>query len=124
MVCIEHLILQAQSSSCTAGEQVVCCNSAKALYSALICTRGLLSYCKCHFTFWLKTQKNYSGHLWLGNYHQYHLSPSCFQRSLDIYLQSLTSKRNWQMFFLWSPCSWITSPYSGCSITVPLQANF
>lgn len=28
------------------------------------------------------------------------------------------------MFFLWSPCSWITSPYSGCSITVPLQANF
>lgn len=38
--------------------------------------------------------------------------------------RSLTSKRNWQMFFLWSPWSWITSPYSGCSITVPLQANF
>lgn len=38
--------------------------------------------------------------------------------------ERLTSRRNWQMFFLWSPCSWITSPYSGCSITVPLQANF
>ena len=36
----------------------------------------------------------------------------------------LTSVKNWQMFLRWSPCSWITSPYSGCSITVPLQANF
>lgn len=36
----------------------------------------------------------------------------------------LTSIRNWHMFLRWSPCSWITSPYSGCSITVPLQANF
>ena len=27
------------------------------------------------------------------------------------------------MFFLWSPCNWITSPYSQCSTTVPLHAN-
>ena len=27
------------------------------------------------------------------------------------------------MWFLWSPCSCITSPYSGCSTTVPLHAN-
>lgn len=30
---------------------------------------------------------------------------------------------HWQMFSLWSPCSWSTSPYSGCSTTVPLHAN-
>ena len=30
---------------------------------------------------------------------------------------------HWQMFSRWSPCSCSTSPYSGCSTTVPLHAN-
>lgn len=36
---------------------------------------------------------------------------------------SPTCLRNLLMFCLWSPWSWMTSPYSGCSTTVPLHAN-
>lgn len=36
----------------------------------------------------------------------------------------LTSLMNWRILLRWSPWTWITSPYSGWSITVPLQANF
>ena len=34
-----------------------------------------------------------------------------------------TLMRNSEMLVLWSPWNWITSPYSGWSTTVPLQAN-
>ena len=31
--------------------------------------------------------------------------------------------KNVQTLLRWSPCSWMISPYSGCSTTVPLQAK-
>jgi len=63
MVFIKRLTLQMKNSSCTAREQVLCCSRVNAFYTALILTKGLLSFCKCHFTSWLKIQSNYSGHL-------------------------------------------------------------
>lgn len=38
-------------------------------------------------------------------------------------VKHLTSLMNWRILLRWSPWTWITSPYSGWSITVPLQAN-